>query len=459
MGAIGNGAAEVFARLSAGVPCSPSGLSDQQLVDLLAAATAASHQAAAIELAVVRELDNRSDPALGTDSLAVRLGHRTVVEAVEYATRGTRAAAQRLVRDARSLAKLPIVDAAVASGVVTLEQAEVIAATIVPTLHAASAADLAAAEEQLCELAATLPADALREAAELWAQALDPDGVEPAEHNAMDKRFFTIGRVVGGVAKVSGLLPTEHAATVRALLDAYANPKSSKGVAFEPQPGDDDADVDGTGLEAPDDPRTPGQRRADVLRDVFAAQARDTDAPLMGGAHPTLLVTVARADLDNGTGAAHVDGETAPLSVAAARQVACTGGTRTLVFGDDGEVLALGRAERIFSPAQRRAIAARDRGCIIPGCTIPARWCEVHHDRAWCDGGCTDVCNGVLLCWFHHRQIDTGPWRVRMTHGVPEVRWVYGRSAGQWARACHILVRDRVSSRGHRPSPPVRAKT
>jgi hypothetical protein len=37
-------------------------------------------------------------------------------------------------------------------------------------------------------------------------------------------------------------------------------------------------------------------------------------------------------------------------------------------------------------------------------------------------GGPTHTDNGVLLCWFHHRTIDTGGWAVRMFNGVPHVR-------------------------------------
>lgn len=433
MAAVGLAVHEAFERLDSLVPTATSTLADQQLLDLFAASREAAQQALAVQLAVVRELDNRSDSSLGDASLAAKLGHRGAVEAVEYPTRSTRAGAQRLVRASRNLSKLPTVDAAVERGDVSIDQAEVICAKLVPTLRVASAEDVAGAEEQLCQLAATLPADALRDAAAAWADALDPDGVEPSEEAAMQKRFFTVGAVRKGLAKISGLLPTEHAATVRALLDAYANPKSSRSVSFEP------AEVPAQ----PEDRRTAGQRRADVLRDVFAAGARDAAAPVMGGAHPTLLVTIDHADWEARRGGAWVDGEPAPLSFRSAEQLACGGGVQSVVFGDNGELLHLGRAQRVFTPAQRRAIAVRDRGCIIPGCTIPARWCEVHHVSAWRHGGRTDVGNGVLLCWFHHRQIDLGPWQVRMVGGAPEVRWVYGSHAGPWARPVHRLVRPR----------------
>ena len=74
--------------------------------------------------------------------------------------------------------------------------------------------------------------------------------------------------------------------------------------------------------------------------------------------------------------------------------------------------LAVGRTARTATPAQRRALAARDRGCIIPGCGIPAEACQTHHVEDWAAGGDTDLPNLALLCWAHHRQVDLGMWTI-----------------------------------------------
>ncbi len=74
--------------------------------------------------------------------------------------------------------------------------------------------------------------------------------------------------------------------------------------------------------------------------------------------------------------------------------------------------LAVGRTARTATPAQRRALAARDRGCIIPGCGIPAEACQTHHVDDWAAGGTTDLPNMALLCWAHHRQVDLGMWTI-----------------------------------------------
>ena len=78
------------------------------------------------------------------------------------------------------------------------------------------------------------------------------------------------------------------------------------------------------------------------------------------------------------------------------------------MLGGDSEVLDLGRHRRLFSPAQRKAMAVRDVHCRAEGCTIPAAWCEAHHAaNPWATGGTTDLDDGVLLCsWHHHRAHD-----------------------------------------------------
>ena len=77
----------------------------------------------------------------------------------------------------------------------------------------------------------------------------------------------------------------------------------------------------------------------------------------------------------------------------------------------------MGRTARTATPAQRRALAARDKGCIIPGCGIPAEACQTHHVTDWAAGGNTDLPNLALLCWAHHRQVDLGMWTITPTTG------------------------------------------
>ena len=91
--------------------------------------------------------------------------------------------------------------------------------------------------------------------------------------------------------------------------------------------------------------------------------------PLHGGDATTLLVTIDFDRLRDGLGTALV-GDT-PITVGQTRRLACTAKILPAVLGGDSEILDLGRARRLFSPAQRKAMAIRDVTCRAEGCDIP----------------------------------------------------------------------------------------
>ncbi|WP_166788087.1 HNH endonuclease signature motif containing protein [Cryobacterium glaciale] len=155
------------------------------------------------------------------------------------------------------------------------------------------------------------------------------------------------------------------------------------------------------------DRRTAGEKRADILRAVFESAARDPKTPTMGGAAPTVIIHINATDLDNERGVGWIDGIEAPISFRRVKETLCTGGAQKIILSDHGAILSLGDKIRCFTAKQRAAIAARDGGCIIPGCTIPARWTEVHHVHPAGQGGPTNVDNGTLMCWlcrYRHNQ-------------------------------------------------------
>jgi hypothetical protein len=92
-----------------------------------------------------------------------------------------------------------------------------------------------------------------------------------------------------------------------------------------------------------------------------------------------------------------------------------------VLLAPNGAVLNLGRTVRTASPAQRRALHARDGGCVWPGCTIPARWCDVHHVPGWVHGSNTDIGDMSLLCGGHHLQVEKGHFKLVMVDGIPYV--------------------------------------
>lgn len=111
-----------------------------------------------------------------------------------------------------------------------------------------------------------------------------------------------------------------------------------------------------------------------------------------GGIDYGVLAGVAPATFADGTAIPH--GQLAKLL--------CDGEFHRVVFGPEGEILDSGRTQRLFTPAQTRAVIARDRHCQYPGCTAPPGQGEIHHNIWWYHQGHTSTDNAILLCWYHH---------------------------------------------------------
>ena len=101
------------------------------------------------------------------------------------------------------------------------------------------------------------------------------------------------------------------------------------------------------------------QRRADALV-----------ALVEGAAVTTELVIHVDAELlaDPATDGCCFTEHGQPVTAHAARRSACDASIRRLVVGSDGEPLNVDRRTRVVPTALRRALAARDRGCVFPGC-------------------------------------------------------------------------------------------
>lgn len=296
----------------------------------------------------------------------------------------------------------------------------------------------------------------IRQYALLLAQLLDPDGAEPTDGKARNQRFVTIGRLRNGVHPLRGNLLPEVAAQLQLIIDAQCNPKTEgppePGVMFRtegepagrgPEAGagsagagagaDADADADSGGTDPADsdrwnsdprnviDQRTAAQKRHDALAAALGIAARHDDMPRLAGASPTLVVHADANDLASGTGWATVAGSQVPVPIGVATQAACTGAIQRVLF-DEGRIVGTTVIDRVFTVHQRRAIIARDGECLIPGCHVPASWCEIHHVVEHARGGPTDTDNGVPLCWWHHRSLDRSGWEIRVDGGIPQIR-------------------------------------
>ena len=161
------------------------------------------------------------------------------------------------------------------------------------------------------------------------------------------------------------------------------------------------------------------------------------------------IVVVASADLISGKdphGRCEIPG-IGPIPQTELERLACDAELFGLLFSGDGEPLWHGRGERTATDAQRRALVARDGGCVL--CAAEPAWCESHHVRAWAapGDGPTDIDNLALLCTkCHHRLHDHK--RVLIRHAqrgwttVPDPRYENGHRR-----------RDKPDPRHDKPDP------
>ncbi|TFC22165.1 HNH endonuclease signature motif containing protein [Cryobacterium sp. MDB2-10] len=462
--------AEAQAVLAEALVAIPVGLlSDTEAVTALSTVEAIGRTVDAARVSTATDVDRRAR-VLGREGLAWRMG---CTGPWDVLTRVTRVSAREVKRRTKLgdavlprpcggsswLPPLfPTVGAALTAGEIGVETAELIVAGLLVISHRVAPDDLLTAERALVASAAGMitpetenlagagvpvTTDLIRGMVAQWQAALDPDGVLPTEDLFEAKSNIGFGQLKNGLYPVKGGVTPELFGIMNTMFDAFlsfharpAFPTAEEQALVDSGqmiPGAETAGTDadtGPDLDVIEaelrerraDTRTGGEKRADILRALFEHAARDEDTPSMGGSAPTVMVHVNAADLASGVGVGWIDGVEAPVSLKTVHQRICDGGFQGVLFGANNEVIKLGPERRYFNRSQRRAITARDGGCIIPGCKAPAHWAEVHHVKPWAKDGPTTVDNGVLLCWFHHHSIDTSGWEIRMVKGSPQVR-------------------------------------
>lgn len=330
--------------------------------------------------------------------------------------------AQRVLGRACDAARYPEVERAVLDGRVGVEKVAAVTTLLDRVPREVSDEARQQVTERVLGFADTHDASAImRHAEDLLAEvmaesALDAERRREREYaQARRERFLSFTPGGRGSTIVRGSLPTVDAEPLMAALAAMAEAARKR--------YDERHD-----LAAP----TSGQRLADALC-ALAAQGSDA-----GVVRPRLLVTMSveslrRLGAEPGTVARQQDAparlsETGePVPVGVLRRLCCDAEFVPVVLGGRSEVLDVGRAHRLVTPAIRTALIVRDGGCVFPGCDARPRDCEAHHIVPWQQGGATSVKNLVLLCRHHHGLIEPGVepnphrWELRLAEdGVPE---------------------------------------
>ncbi len=447
---------------------SPRGMADTDVLALARVAESIGRRGDALRAAAAGEVSDRSRPERGDAGLSSRLGCANAAELIVRLTGVASATARDRIRMSRAIATttslsggtlpapLPVVRDAFNAGRIGVDTVDAISRTLGRIADRCDPVDLAAAEAALVGAAVGADdtpgcgADDTLIQAKVWALVLDPDGILPENEQTMRRRRFTLGRIRDGLVPVNGAVLPDVAGQLQRLFDAHLSPRVEDHTLAPLAGGPEFRPVDDVDDLIPHDERTRAQKQHDVLASILGVAGRAAETPTLGGAAPTLLVTIPAADLDRHDGVGLIDGTDTTVPAYVARHIACSGGIQRLVFDDTGRIIELGSPRRVYTAHQRRAITFRDGGCIIPGCHVPAVWCEIHHVVEASRGGPTHIDNGVMLCWYHHRTLETNGWSVRIEDGVPEVRaphWIDGNTRWRPARGSTALERERLRRR------------
>ena len=292
---------------------------------------------------------------------------------------------------------LPSLAAAQEEGLVSAEQARVIARALDLLPESVDPEARRAAEQELTEAATLLRPRELGILGQRLRIELDPYGVltSDAEHRRL-RTLAVIPRHDGSYLIHGRLTPGCGAQLV-----AWLSPRSA------PHPL-----VDGV-----PDPRNAGQRTHDALEQLASLAVRRTEL-VESGAPAQVIITMTADQLTDRTGWAETSlGQL--ISPSEALQLADESIVNLLVQQANGAVLAQGRTSRLASRRQTLALIARDKGCSFPDCDRPPEWTQRHHVISWADGGKTDVDNLTLVCGRHHREFEPAGWQCVMAEGLP----------------------------------------
>ena len=292
--------------------------------------------------------------------------------------------ARGMIRTAVALTEMPHSRAALEAGDLDLPRIRLLV-----TARGANSHLFADHEQTLVEAVGGLSMADAHCAVEYWRQQASLEAAEDDDDAQRDQRRLHVS-VMAGMVHIDGLLDTVSGQVVMTALDSLTDP----------------------GNLDPSNDRTPAQRRADALVDLCRDHLNHGELPTQGTERPHVMVHLSIDALEGKAGRPCELDDAGVITPRAARQLACDAKITRIITTGESQVLDVGRTTRVVSGVMRRALTARDGGCVIAGCGAPRRWCDAHHVKHWADGGPTSLGNLVLLCGRHHTLVHDGKVRI-----------------------------------------------
>lgn len=385
-----------------------SGLSAQDLIDLNQLATQIRTKADALAL--------RALAAAESCNAAREVGEPSLTAVVARQSGVSRRDAAQQVKLATQLEDAPATRAALGQPGMSSQKAHLITDALRQLPADLTAAQRDHIEAELVGAAPDMSVEQFRIKARRALETIDTDRANQIENARLDREEANQAKLVEfwmsrpdestGMVSFGGKVDPLTADILRSAIEARTSPRSRKDSSRQDS------------APRPDPRHVAGQAFADLISHLPVGHLGNH-----GGVAATLMVTISEDSLRGRTDEAGITEHGTRISAGHLRRLACNAGILPAVLGGDSLPLDLGREKRDFSPAQRRALAHRDRGCAHPDCDRPPGWTEAHHIDWWeRDDGPSDLINGVLLCSHHHRLVHQADIAIRLApdDGIPE---------------------------------------
>jgi hypothetical protein len=400
------------------VACDVSALVEEDFLGVFDEVATMWRLADAVKARVAGDAARRSHPDQVGGGLARRQGFGSAGAMVASVTGGSEAGAWRSIEVGQALAqeaalspdvdqhsvapapRYPAIAAAVHAAILSVDAASMITAGLESLADRLPSEQLHVLEQRLVDKAVHMAVKDVRRLVSRAVAGVDLAGHTEREKRHHEDRYLSWTEDHTGMVTLSGRLDAVTAAPIRTVLEQMVTHQ------FRARRDQDPTEKD---------QRTPGQMRADALRDL-ARHALGCKETTVSGIRTTVIVRMSLADLKAGEGLGSIDGTAQPVSVGELRRLAGDAGIIPQVLGGPSEVLDLGREVRVFTRAQRLALVERDGGCAK--CHAPPEHCEAHHIRWWDRGGGSDLSNGVMLCTRCHHDIHRQGWGIQVRKGT-----------------------------------------
>ena len=388
-----------------------------------------------------RRLDHGTDVAAGhlDRSAAFSLdGHKTAKGALKAIGRLPGSEAVGRVQTSRALRRLPLAEAAYAEGRIPTAHVRAIARTVA---NPRVADHVPGADPIFAHHASILGYDDFCAALKQWEALADADGADQSAELSHARRSASLlENRLDGSFRLEANHGALQGAAMAEIFERFETAELHADWAAARAEHGDDALTEH--LE-----RTPAQRRADALFEIFRrAAAGNGRSP-----EPLVNIVVDQDTFDDALRhAAGLDVDADPntdvdsrrchtldgtqIRPAEAVAAALVGHVRRVVVDAAGTVIDLGRKRRLFTGSSRDAAFLQallrgpgGLGCLWPGCDGRGHNLQVDHRHPAGRDGPTDVTNSDAYCGFHNRIKERG---FRPVHN-PDGTWTIHRPHGQ----------------------------